>query len=400
MTDLVVRNCSEVVTCDPSCGVVESGAVAITDGRVTWVGPDGEAPVALEELDAAGRAVVPGLVDAHTHLVFAGERREEFAARASGRPYEAGGILTTVDATNAATDDDLLEGVLRRLDHLLAHGTTTVEAKSGYALTTEGERRLLQLLAEADRRHPVNLEITFCGAHAVPPGTDPDAFVEGVAEEMTPVCAPLARWVDVFCDQGAFTAEQSRRVLRAGREHGLEVRIHANELADSGGVELACELAAASADHLLFVLPEQASAMAAAGVTGVLCPVTALSLGRFPDARMMREAGMTLALGSDLNPGMAPDAHLQLAIAIAVRTIGMDPTQALAAATAGAAASLRRPDIGRLIPGSRADLVILASDSHLSLGYEAGANLADVVVCGGVVAEGSPRPDLGRTPRL
>lgn len=393
---LVVTGASEIRTCHPEIGEgptgrIERGALAADGERIVWVGEGSDLATEVEitddtvTIDVPGRAVVPGFVDAHTHMVFAGTRPEEFAARAAGRPYEAGGILVTVEATKAASTDDLLEATRSRADVMLAHGTTTAEAKSGYALDEEGEARLLEVLTEIHETHLLDLEITFCGAHAIPSehADDPDAFIEAICE-MTPRLAERARFADVFCDEGAFTPDQSRRVLKAGLEAGLIPRIHANELAPSGGAAVAAELEAASADHLIHLTEEEAKALARAGCVGVLCPATALGLGRFPDAAMMLEAGMTLALASDLNPGSAYTENLQFAVDIATRAMGMGPEEALLAITSGAADSLRRDDIGRIVPGCLADLVVLASDTALDLGYHAGVNLAEMVVKRGV----------------
>ncbi len=391
--DLIVWGATEVVTCDPALGagptgVIVNGAVAVKGEKVIWVGPQSElsSKVAIagntKEVDAAGKAVIPGFVDAHTHLVFAGERRDEFAARATGSPYEAGGILRTVRETNSARDDELCAFAKVRADQMLVHGTTTAEAKSGYSLSVEGEKRLLEVLVRVAGEHAMDLEITFLGAHAVPQEFDgrADDFVEMVVNEMTPECAPLAKWCDVFCDEGAFTVEQSRRVLQAGSKAGLAPRIHANELASSGGAVLAAEVGAASADHLLYLDESEAKGLAGAGCVGVVCPVTALSLGKFPDVQLMRDAGMTVALASDLNPGMAPSGNLQFAISIATRAMRMSQEDALIAATAGGAAALRRDDIGRIAVGCLADLLVLSSDSALDLGYNAGINLVEKVI--------------------
>jgi len=398
VADLVVVGASEVVTCSPETGEgklgrIERGAVAVGDRRISWVGPEAELSAVVRqgpdtvEIDAGGRSVVPGFVDAHTHLVFAGTRREEFSARAAGRPYEAGGILQTVAATRAAPSVHLLEEARARADAMIAAGTTTVEAKSGYALEVDGEKRLLEALRELDGTHPLDLEITFCGAHAVPGEFEgrPDDYLDLVCGEMLAACAPLARWCDVFCDVGAFTSAQARRVLEAGKSAGLTPRIHANELGSTGGAGVAVAVGAASADHLLFLRPSEARALANAGCVAVLAPVTALGLGRTPNVRLMRNAGLQIALATDLNPGMAPSADLQLVLSIATRTMAMDPEDGLLAITAGGAAALRRDDIGRIAPGCLADLVILAGDHHLDLGYHAGTNLAATVIKRGEV---------------
>ncbi len=389
--DLLIIGASEVVTCDESLGEVgtgriERGAVAVAGETIIWVGPQSELrdnvsinPDALL-IDANGTAVIPGFVDAHTHMVFGGTRREEFAARAEGQPYDTGGILQTVDATRRASREELLNATMTRGRVMLAHGTTTAEAKSGYALDAEGELRLLEILGEVHTKGTLDLEITFLGAHALPPEYhSTDDFV-GAFAEMLEVCAPAARWCDVFCDFGAFTPEQAAAILKAGKELGLIPRIHANELGPSGGTDVAVSVGAASADHLLHLTPLQARNLARAGCVGVLCPTTALGLGRFPDARMMRAEGMTIALASDLNPGTAYGENLQFAIAIATRAMGMGPSEALMASTRGAAASLRRDDIGRIAPGCLADIVVLGTDNHLDLGYHAGVNLVTSVI--------------------
>lgn len=396
--DLLITGASEVVTCDGSLGEtgigrIERGAVAVAGETIAWVGQEAHLrehvsinPDAVL-VEANGGAVIPGFVDAHTHMVFGGTRRDEFAARAEGQPYDTGGILQTVNATRRASRKELLKATMTRARVMLAHGTTTAEAKSGYALDAEGELRLLEILNEVNTNGPLDLEITFLGAHAVPPEYDsPDDFVEAFGE-MLEVCAPAARWCDVFCDLGAFTPEQATKILEAGKELGLIPRIHANELGSSGGAEVAASVGAASADHLLHLTLAQASNLARAGCVGVLCPATALGLGRFPDARMMRAEGMTIALASDLNPGTAYGENLQFAIAIATRAMGMGPSEALMAATRGAAASLRRDDIGRIAPGCLADILVLDGDSHLDLGYHAGVNLVASVIKRGALCD-------------
>lgn len=395
--NLVVIGASEVLTCDPEIGEgrvgrIRSGAVAVAGGVVAWVGEQDRLPNRFRtndflEIDAQGKAVVPGFVDAHTHLVFAGTRREEFAARAQGVEYETGGILTTVDATRKASDDDLMDLARKRCDQILSNGTTTAEAKSGYALDTAGEIRLLRVLNELHRTHPLDLEITFLGAHAMPNeyAGRPDDYVTLVGEEMMPEAAKLARWCDVFCDEGAFSPLQSRRVLESGKAAGLAPRIHANELAPSGGASVAANVGAASADHLLYLKPGEAKALAMAGCAAVICPTTAMSLNRFPNVALMREVGLRIAIASDLNPGMDPSGNLQFAAAIAIRMMGFGPEEALVAITAGGAGALRRDDIGRLAPECLGDLVILDTDSILDLGYQAGVNLAALVIKRGIV---------------
>lgn len=395
----VVVVAGEVRTCDPSfgegsTGVIVDGAIAIEGERIVWVGPRSQLASSVdvsgvEEIDAGGRAVIPGFVDTHTHMVFAGNRGEEFSRRAEGQPYSAGGILSTVEATRAATEDQLLALTMARAHTMLAHGTTTAEAKSGYALDEVGEKRLLEVLHRIHDDHPLDLEVTLCAAHALPEefSADPEGFIDAVVE-MTPRLAPLARWVDVFCDEGAFTVEQSRRALQAGIDQGLAARVHANELAHSGGAQLAAELGAASADHLIYLDDADAKAMASAGTTAVLCPHTALGLGRFPDVSLLREHGVPFTIASDFNPGSSYGENIQFAIWLATRAMGVGVEEALLATTATAAKSLRRDDIGRIAPGCLADLVVLDAETALDLGYHASVNLAHMVIKRGEVTSG------------
>jgi imidazolonepropionase len=399
---LVIHSASEVRTCDPAIGegntgLIRNGAVAVAGDFISWVGKTDDLHNEVSSgydtitIDASGKTVIPGFVDAHTHLVFAGDRREEFSARAGGRPYEAGGILQTVLSTRAASTADLVGLSMKRADQMLAHGTTTAEAKTGYALDLDGERKLLEVLAEVNRSHDLDLEITFLGAHALPPefvGRSDD-YIDHVGEMLDDL-SMMAGWCDVFCDVGAFTPDQSRRVLELGKRHGLRPRIHANELAASGGAGVAAEVEAASADHLIHLDEQEAKALAATDCVGVLCPVTALGLERFPDTVMMREQGMTIALASDLNPGTAHSENIQLAIAIATRAMSMTPEDALIATTRSAALSLKREDVGRLSPGGLGDIAILSTDSALDLGYHAGVNLVEQVIKRGLIIDPNP----------
>jgi imidazolonepropionase len=391
--DLVIVGASEVNTCVPSLGEGASsrivrGAVAVRGETIVWVGEETDLHSSVEmlrgatEIDAGGGAVIPGFVDAHTHLVFGGTRRDEFAARSAGQPYQAAGILDTVEATRKASTEDLTALTRDRARMLLEYGVTTAEAKSGYSLDVEGERRLLEVLTDIDRTEAIDLELTFCGAHAVPAEFEgrPDDYIDLVCDEMLELCTPLAKWCDVFCDVGAFSPAQAKRVLEAAKAFGLAPRIHANELGSTGGARIAAETGAASADHLLFLRPSEARALASVGCVAVLAPITALGLGRFPNVRLMKNAGLQIAIGSDLNPGAAPSANLQFALGIATRSIGMGPLEALVAATYGGASALRRDDIGRLAPGCLADVVVLSTESAKDLGYHAGVNLAELVI--------------------
>jgi imidazolonepropionase len=406
--DFLLTGIGQLVTCDPGLGegplgVVERAAVAAAGGRVVFAGPQaalGDLDVAAGavRVDAGGQAVLPGFVDAHTHLVFAGDRADEFAARLRGVGYEealaaGGGINRTVRETRAASDAELEAAADRRLALAARHGTTTLEAKSGYGLTVEDERRSLEVLARVAARSPVEVVPTFLGAHLVPEeyAGDRAGYLDLLEHEMLPACAPLAEFVDAFCDRGALTVEESRRVLAAGARHGLRGKLHANELGSTGGAALAAELGCVSADHLLFCEPEEARALAAAGTVAVLLPGTSFLLrtGRAAPVQVLRDAGVTMALGTDCNPGTCYCESMQLVIALACVHGGLTPEEAVLAATDGAARALGRGGrVGRLAPGAACDLVVLAGRSYLDLAYHLGVNLARLVVKGGVLPPG------------
>lgn len=372
---LVVTGIGELVTWEAERPVRRDAALVVQDGRVAWVGDTADAPAADHALDAGGAAVVPGFVDSHTHLVFAGDRAEEFAARMAGRPYEAGGIRTTVAATRAAAEDDLDRLARARLAELRAQGTTTVEIKSGYGLDTATEERLLRVA------HRLTQETTFLGAHVVPSGQDADAYVDLVTGEMLARCAPHAKWVDVFCERGAFDADQARTVLAAGMAAGLQPRVHANQLGHGPGVQLACELGAAAADHCTYLSDADVGALAGTGVVAGLLPGVEFSTRHpYPDARRLLDAGVRIALATDCNPGTSYTSSIPFCIALAVREMGLTPTEALRAATEGGAASLRRTDVGHLRVGARADLVLLDAPSHVHLAYRPGVPLVTRVL--------------------
>ena len=406
--DFLLTGAGQLVTCDPALGegplgLVEDGAVAAAGGRVVYAGPERALPDLETAEDvyafgAGGRAVVPGFVDAHTHLVFAGDRADEFAARLRGVGYEealaaGGGINRTVRETRAATDAELEAATAARLATALAFGTTTLEAKSGYGLTVEDERRSLEVLARLADRSPVEVVRTFLGAHLIPEefASDRAGYLDLLEHEMLPACAPLAEFVDAFCDRGALTVEESRRVLEAGAGHGLAGKLHANELGSTGGAALAAELRCTSADHLLFCDDQEAKALAAAGTVAVLLPGTSflLGTGRSAPAGVLREAAVTLALGTDCNPGTCYSESMQLMVALACVHGGLTPEEAVLAATDGAARAVGRGGTaGRLAPGSACDLVVLAGRSYLDLAYHLGVNLAAAVVKGGAVVAG------------
>ncbi|WP_308800199.1 imidazolonepropionase [Agromyces silvae] len=431
MKRMLLTGIGELVTNDPTpgreggaLGIVRDAAVLVEDGLVSWVGPVGRAAEAAEHagrhrrgpgdagagghrargphadfgpgrarddardgdehralwdaavdvVDLGGDAVIPGFVDSHTHLVFGGDRADEFAARMAGQAYEAGGIRSTVAATRAATDDELRDRLATFVAEMHAQGTTTFEIKSGYGLRVHDEERLVRLARE------VTDEVTFLGAHVVPAefaeAGGADAYVDLVVGDMLAACAPHARWIDAFCERGAFTEAQSRRVLEAGRAAGLGVRVHGNQLGPGAGVALAVELGAASVDHCTYLSDTDVSLLASSDTVATLLPGVEFSTKHpYPDARRLLDAGATVALASDCNPGSSFTSSMPFCIAVAVRDMGMTPSEALWAATAGGARALRRDDVGVLRAGARADFVQLAAPRHIHLAYRPGVPL-------------------------
>ncbi|MEV7446726.1 imidazolonepropionase [Streptomyces sp. NPDC091204] len=384
MTTTAITHIGSLVTNDPALGdgsplgLIENAAVVIDGDKIAWVGPAAKAPATDEAFDAQGRAVIPGFVDSHSHLVFAGDRTQEFNARMSGRAYSAGGIRTTVAATRAATDAELEANLVRHLDEARRQGTTTFETKSGYGLTVADEARALRIAAAHTE------EVTYLGAHIVSPdyAEDPAAYVDLVTGEMLAACAPYARWVDVFCEKGAFDGDQARAILTAGAAAGLIPRVHANQLSYGPGVQLAVELEAASADHCTHLTDADVDALAQAADTTVatLLPGAEFSTRAvWPDARRLIDAGATVALSTDCNPGSSYTSSMPFCIALAVRDMRMTPDEALWSATAGGARALRRADIGAVTPGARADLALLDAPSHVHLAYRPGVPLVSAV---------------------
>jgi imidazolonepropionase len=370
VTALVVDGIGLLVT-NTSAGEMTDAHVVIEDERVVSVGL-GRGPAGDEHVDAGGRCVVPGFVDSHTHLVFAGDRAEEFAARMAGAPYEAGGINVTVAATRAATDARLTELAGARLAEARRAGITTLEIKSGYGGTVDDERRLLRVAAE------LTAETTFLGAHVVPPEYEgrADEYVSLVTGDMLAACAPHARWIDAFCERGAFDEDQCREVLRAGRATGLGLRLHANQLGTGPGVRLAVELGCASADHCTYLTDADVDALAGSDTVATFLPATDFSTRQpYPDARRVIDAGATVALATNCNPGSSYTTSMSFVIALAVRELGMTAKEALTAATLGGARALRRDDVGWLGPGSRAELVVLDAPSYTHLIYRPGVPL-------------------------
>jgi imidazolonepropionase len=386
MASTLIANIAELVTCDPALGdgsplgIIHDAALVMDADKIAWVGAAGDAPASDARVEAAGRAVIPGFVDSHSHLVFAGDRAAEFAARMAGEPYTGGGIATTVAATRGASDDRLRTGTAARLREMHANGTTTVEIKSGYGLDVANEARILRIARE------FTAETTFLGAHVVPPefASDRAAYVELVCGDMLAACAPHARWVDVFCDIGAFDAEETRAVFSAGVGAGLMPRLHGNQLGFGPGAQIAAEFGAASLDHCTYLTDDDIAALAEADVVATLLPGVEFSTrSPYPDARRLLDAGVTVALATDCNPGSAYVTSMPLMIALAVREMHLTPAEALHAATVAGARALRREDIGRLTPGARADVAMLDAPSHVHLAYRPGTPLVSQTWVGG-----------------
>ena len=382
MTSTLIHHIRELVTNDPErvglLGIVEDAALVVEGGTVAWVGPADEAPPADEAYDAGGRAVLPGFVDSHSHLVFAGDRAGEFAARMAGEPYAAGGIRTTVAATREASDEQLTSHVARLVQEMARQGTTTVEIKSGYGLTTKDEARSLAIARQFTE------ETTFLGAHVVPDGTDPASYVELVTGAMLEAARPHAKWIDAFCERGAFDGDQARAVLEAGRAVGLQGRLLANQLGPGPGVRLAAELGLRAVDHCTYLDDADVDALRDSGTIATLLPGVEFSTRQpYPDARRLIDAGVRVALASDCNPGSCFTSSIPLCIALAVRETGMTPAEAVHAATRRGAEALGRDDVGALVPGRRADFVLLDAPTHVHLAYRPGVPLVAATWVGG-----------------
>jgi imidazolonepropionase len=379
MSATVIDSIGLLVTNEPELGegplgIVRDAALVIESGVVTQVEPAGAA--ADVRHDAGGRCLIPGFVDSHTHLLFAGDRADEFAARMDGAPYETGGIAVTMAATRSASDERLLDLARMRAAEALAAGITHQEIKSGYGLDVATEERLCRLAAE------LTDDVTFLGAHLVPPEYEgrPDDYVELVCGEMLTACAPHSKWIDVFCETGAFDADQSRAVLAAGRDAGLGLRVHGNQLGHGDGVQVAVEMGAASVDHCTYLSDADIDALAASDTVATFLPATDFSTRQpYPDARRAIDAGVAVAIATNTNPGSSFTTSMPLCVALAVRDMGMTIEEAVAAATVGSAASLRRDDLGRLAPGSSADAVLVEAPSFSHLIYRPGVPLTRAV---------------------
>ena len=386
MSSIAFANIESLVTNDESLGVVKSestklgerakAGLVVEHGRVVWVGDSADLPDADSRIDVGGQAVIPGFVDSHAHLMFAGDRAAEFSARMEGKPYSAGGIKTTVAATRAASDEELTENLRRLVTEMHASGITTFETKSGYGLSVDDEVRSLRIAAAHTD------ETTFLGAHVVPAEfaergqSGVDAYVALVTGQMLAGAARHAKWIDVFCDRGAFDVDQARKILTAGIAAGLAPRIHANQLSNIGAIELAVELDCASADHCTHLSERDVELLAGSNTVATLLPGAEFSTrSPYPDARRLIDAGATVALATDCNPGSSYTTSMPFCIAVAVREMKMSPAEALWSATAGGAAALRRSDVGHLGLGAAADFVILNAPSHQHLAYRPGVNL-------------------------
>jgi imidazolonepropionase len=378
---IAITNIGSLVTNDQSLGSgilgeIENAALVIENDKIAWVGNNNDIPDTDQKIDMAGKAVIPGFVDSHAHLLFAGERSKEFQARMKGEKYSTGGIKSTVAATRAASNEALEQNMLRLVSEMQRSGITTYETKSGYGLTTFDETRALQLAA---KQTP---ETTFLGAHVVPSeyAGKEDHYVDLVIGEMLDSVLPHAKWIDVFCDQGAFDVDQARQILQAGIDKGLLPRIHANQLTQGGGVQLAVELDCASADHCTHLSDKDIELLAGSNTVATLVPGAEFSTSAtYPNAARLFDAGVNVALATDCNPGSSFTTSMPFCIAIAIREMGFSPEQALWSATMGGAKALRRSDIGSLSVGQSADLVVLNAQSYLHLGYRPGVDLVSQV---------------------
>ena len=383
MTSKLFHNIGQLVTNDPlhdgtKLGVIEKAALLIEDGVVAWAGPEGDAPThhINKKIDVQGRAMIPGFVDSHNHMIFAGDRSKEFRARMLGESYSAGGIAHTVEKTRAASGETLRANAQSLFAEAYSSGTTTIECKSGYGLTVDDERRSLEIAQQFTE------ETTFLGAHVVPVEykTNPKDYVDLVCGQMLEAVLPHAKWIDVFCDKGAFSVEDARTILQAGMKKGLLPRLHANQIQEGGGVRLGVELGVASVDHVSHISVKDIEALSKSKVVATLLPGAEFSTrSAYPDVRPLLEASITVALASDCNPGSSYTTNMPFIIAVAVRDMHFSPEQALWSATLGGAKALLREDVGHLSEGANADFSILKSDSYIHLAYRPGVNLIEEV---------------------
>ncbi|MFD4190829.1 imidazolonepropionase [Amycolatopsis thermoflava] len=367
---VLITGIGELTTNDDELGTLTSAAIVFDGPAIAWVGPAAAAPDADERIDVEGRAALPGWVDSHTHLVFAGDRTAEFEARMAGQPYSAGGIAVTVDATRAASDAELTANLRRHVSEAVRQGTTCLETKTGYGLTVADEVRAARIAAAAAD------EVTFLGAHLVPPGADVESYVDLVCGEMLDAVAGSVRWADVFCETGAFDEVQSERVLRAAARRGLGLRVHGNQLGAGPGVRLAVRMGAASVDHCSHLSDSDVEALASSDTVATLLPACDLSTRQpLAPARRLLDAGATVALATNANPGSSYTTSMGFCVATAVLQMGLSVAEAVRAATLGGARALRRTDVGVLRPGARADLHVLDAPSRTHLAYRPGVPL-------------------------
>lgn len=377
MSSTLITNIGQLVTNDPELGIQRDAALVYTDGRISWIGSKGKAPSADNLIDAEGCTVIPGFVDSHTHAVFAGDRLNDFLARMNGTKYASGGIKTTVTATREASDEQLRNHCENMVLEFTSHGITTFEIKSGYGLEVATEEKILRIAREFTE------ETTFLGAHVVPPefAEDRRSYIDLVKGAMLDAALPHAKWIDVFCDNGAFTPDEAREIIQAGVAKGLRGRLHGNQLGDTGGIGLAVELELASVDHCTYVTDKQLDLLASSSTVATLLPGAEFSTrSPYPDARRFFERGVSVALATDCNPGSSYVSSMPFVIAVAVRDMYFSPEQALVAATLGGAKALQRSDIGHLGIGARADITILNAPSFEYLAYRPGAHLIKQVL--------------------
>jgi len=398
--DIFIKNASELITMDGpnrprikkemrELSIIENGSVAIKDGKIVETGNDLEYD-AEKTIDASGKTVMPGFIDPHTHLVFAGSREFELDMKLKGLSYmeilkKGGGIFYTVNETRKATNGELLKQSKKRLDTMISHGTTTCEAKSGYGLNTETELKILKIHKKLNDIHSMDIVSTFLGAHAIPKEYGTDDYVDMIINETLPQVNDLAMFCDVFCEKGVFTIEQSRRILKAGKKYGLIPKIHADEIVDTGGASLAAEVGAISADHLLMSSDKGINKMAQRGVIGVMLPGTPFSLmqDNYAPARKMIDSGVPIALATDLNPNCWVE-NMQFMIQLGCFNMKMTPAEAVTAATFNAACAIGVNDtVGSLEEGKKADVIILNCPNHKSIPYHFGVNLAETVIKNG-----------------
>lgn len=398
--DIFIKNASELITMDGpnrprikkemcELSIIENGSVAIKDGKIVETGNDLEYGTE-KTIDASGKTVMPGFIDPHTHLVFAGSREFELDMKLKGLSYmeilkKGGGIFYTVNETRKATNEGLLKQSKKRLDTMLSYGTTTCEAKSGYGLDTETELKMLKIQKELNEVHSVDIVSTFLGAHAIPKEHSADDYVNIIISEMLPQVRDLAMFCDVFCEEGVFTVEQSRRILEAGKKYGLIPKIHADEIVDTGGASLAAELGAISADHLLMSSDKGISEMARKGVIGVMLPGTPFSLmqDNYAPARKMIDSGVPIALATDLNPNCWVE-NMQFMIQLGCFNMKMTPAEAVTAATFNSACAIGvNGTVGSLEKGKKADVIILDCPNHKGIPYHFGVNLVETVIKNG-----------------